>query len=705
MALAQDAPVIHDRSENAGGQTLLHQCLLGNRMEMSMVTRREVLILGLTAPWLSACGGGSKELPPGGRADSPTLFGHAALADQGTYGTRIANWERLRLSAGVSSLTSADLPPAADAVTSVLELRQSAGGSFGEQDAPVVDPAFVPKGTTPGFSAGIWVKNPNPRTLNFDLSVIDASGKHKVDWHCAIEPTNSWVFLTLSPSQQFVGNWPFGQAAIGAVRVSQDDDGPEGAWLPGETLLFGNVYADVSARPLFMITFDDGFDTQRNAHVPRTSSRPAYVKSASSTVFTTAARHHLIMGAPIVFTDIAPNGLVTGQTYWVQSVLDPASFTLAMDEALTKPAISTGFTGVANYKYAGNQFLSGQQIVESYGFKGNLFIVPSWLGTSGVYGYGSRANKFMSAADAKAMHSDGWSVGSHSNTHPSSLDNAGLRLLGPYGYFLSNTVDKLPASYVSVWQLGAANRRRAIQAAAGTNIVTFENPHQFLVNMPIIFTDAAPSGLSIGTTYYCQSIPSPTMATFAIDQGSRMSTALIISDWSGMADYRFAGASNDDTAIYADIQAGVAGVTALGIPTGSKFFALPQGSADVYVRSACIRAGLRWVRGASLHTHTIPVGLPSGGGLSGIQNTPGGWLAQPDCVQTDGAAAPSIAAIKAYIDDAIIQGACGCSYHHEVGAPTLSNLDNMCMYLRDRVNAKLIDVVTLDQMAERLQLG
>ena len=675
-----------------------------------MVTRREVLIFGLTAPWLTACGGGSKDgskefLPsasPSGPAGSPPASpGQAALPNQGTYGTRIASWERLRLSAGVSALTKTDIPPAAEGETSVLRLGQSAGGSYGEQDDPVVGPAFVPKGTTPGFSAGVWVKNPGPRTLNFDLTVVDVPGKHQVGWHCAIEPTNTWTFLTLSPSQQLVRDWPFGQAAIGSVRIAQKDNGPEGAWLAGETLLFGNVYADVSARPLFMITFDDGFDSQRNTHPAPDST---YVKIATGAVFTTADDHFLIVGEPIIFPDVAPNGLVAGTIYWVQTVLGPVSFKLATDKALATPALSTGFTGVANFNYAKSPLSSGQQIVESYGFKGNLFLVPSWLGTEGVYGYGRRPNKFMSAADAKAMYSDGWSVGSHSNTHPSSRDNAGLRLLGPYGYFLSNTVDNLPALYVSTWQLGAANRRRAIAAAAGTNLVTFENPHHFLVNMPIVFTDAVPSGLSAGATYYCQSIPSPTTATFASDQGSLTSTALITSDWFGIANYRFAGASNDDTAIYADIQAGVAGVSALGIPTGSKFFALPQGSSDVYVRSACIRAGLHWVRGASLHTHTIPVGLPTGGGLSGIENTPGGWLAQPDCVQSDGATSPSNSAIEAYINDTIIQGACGCSYHHEVALPTLSNLDNMCGYLRDRVNAKLIDVVTLDQMAEKLQL-
>jgi hypothetical protein len=72
-----------------------------------------------------------------------------------------------------------------------------------------------------------------------------------------------------------------------------------------------------------------------------------------------------------------------------------------------------------------------------------------------------------------------------------------------------------------------------------------------------------------------------------------------------------------------------------------------------------------------------PVGRPSGGGLSGIANRPGGWLAQPDCVQADATVAPSITAIREYVDDTITQGAYGCSYHHAVGAGMIANLDNL----------------------------
>jgi len=559
-----------------------------------MVTRREVLILGLASPWLTASG-----------APEP-----APRPDRGPYGRQIASWSRLDKPAGSSVLMSNDAPPGTGA-GAVLRLNQDAALSSAEQ-RPIDGGPYQPQDAA-GFTVGVWVKNPNSRSLNFVLGVYNANASAYVKWNCAVEPGDSWAFLTLSHSQQIAAGWKPGADAIHAVRISQQDNAAEGPWHPGEYLLFGNVYADLPGRPLFMLTFDDGFASQRHPNAERTPR-------------------------------------------------------------------------------------SAQQIVESYGFRGSLFLVPTWLGTTGVYGYGGGANKFLSVEDAKAMHAAGWSIGSHSNTHPSSADNAGLRLLGPYGYFLSNTVDNLPPAYVTTWGLGPTHRRRAIRAAAGTNVVTFENPHQFLVNFPIVFADRAPSGLQVGTTYYCQSIPSPASATFATDQGSLKATAAISADWSGLANYRYAGASNDDRAIHADIQAGIAGITAIGIPTGARYFSLPQGSADAYVRSACIRARLPWVRGASLHGHTLLVGRPSGGGLSNVANTPGGWLAQPDCIQTDGAVNPSIAAIKAYVDETIRERACGCSYHHEVAGSTTANLENLCAHLRQKADAKLIEVVTLDQM-------
>lgn len=621
---------------------------------------------------------------------------------RGTYGRKVASWTNaLQNSAGTATLeTTSDLPPFADNATKVLRLTQNATASFGQQNPLDGSQAYMPSGTNPGFSAGIWVKNPGTRTLNFELKFFNAPTTKTMAWTCAIEPTSTWTFLTCSPSQQVNGgSWTFGTDVVAFVRVTQVNTSGEGAWLSGESLLFGNVYVDCAARPSFMIQFDDGQNTQRNPANVQIVSGSAFVSSTLTNVLTTAAAHPLQIGMPIVFTDAAPTSLVVGTKYWVATVPSTTTFTLATDATLATPATTTGFAGTANYQYAGTQQRSGQAIVESYGFRGSLFIVPLWLGTSGKYGY-STGNTFMSGADVQAMYAQGWSVGSHTNTHPSNNENAGLRLLGPYGYYLSNTVDNLSANYVSFWGLGATNRRRVTAGTqASPSVFTTENAHQFLVNMPIVFTDVAPTGCTLGTTYYVASVPTTTTFTLATDQGtlaSRVNNST--GAFSGTCNYRYAGSAIDDSAIFADIIAGIAGVLALGIPTGAKYLALPQGAADEFVRSAVIRSGVKWVRGTEPTARSIPLGLPTGAGVSLAKNPSGGWLMQPDALPSDGVT-PTITTLKSYVDDVITQGACGCSYHHSVGAASLSNLDNLCAYLRTKVDAGSLSVMTLDEFA------
>lgn len=581
-----------------------------------MPTRRAVLILALGSPWIHAGESGAGSRARNVPVDAGGTAGAVSNSPAGVYGHKIVSWSRLESSSLGANLDNTDLPPALDGTQHAVRLRRSAARAMADAltDGGL---AYRPRNPQAGCSLGIWVRNPQARTLNFELRASNASGSGYVKWNCAVDPHPGWIYLTMSPTQQVSVGWNSATDTIARVRVAQVDTMAEGPWRDGEYLAFGNVYADVTTRPLFCITFDDGFDSQRHPS-------------------------------------------------------------------------STGLRG-------------GQQIVESHGFKGSLFLVPSWLGTSGRYGYGRRPNTFLSAADVKAMVAAGWSVGSHTNTHPSNGENAGLRLLGPFGYFLSNPVDHLPARYVAAWELGPAYRRRAVAATASDDVVRFENPHRFLPNMPIVFVDVAPTGFALGVPYYCQSIPSPTSATFATDQGKLQQRVAVGADWTGLANYRYPGAANDDSAIYADIMAGIAGVAALGVRTGAKFFALPQGSADEYVRSACERAGVTWVRGASLHAHTIPVGRPTGGGLSNVVNQPGGWLAQPDCVQTDAAVSPSLTDIRRYVDETVVQGACGCSYHHDVIGGSVANLENLCVYLRAKVDAGVLDVVTLDEMAKALK--
>jgi hypothetical protein len=559
-----------------------------------MTSRRDILILAAGAPWLLCAAGARAAAPP-----------------MSLYGRRIVHWRAPQQGAGARLVAPDAQAPFAG--PGVLQLAAGSAPALAEQAVGEGAP-YLPQGSGDGFSIGIWGRNPGPRTLDFELRVLNAEGSHYVKWHGALDP-GGWTFLTFSPTQQIAAGWLPGRDAIAAVRIAQEDGMGEGPWRAGDTLLFGDVFADVRGRSLFLLTFDDGFASQVRA--------------------------------------------------------------------------------------AAGGGRSGREIVEAHGFRGSLFLVPAWLGTSGKYGVGGGQNSFMTPAEARALRARGWSVGSHSHTHPASADNAGLRLLGPYGYYLSNPVDHLPALYVATWELNEKHRRRAVRATVAGNVLAFEHPHQFLVNMPIEFTDAAPPGFRTGTVYYCQSTPERTTATFATDQGSLQQTVAVTADWTGLANYRYPGSAGDESAIYADIVAGIRGLAELGLPGGERFFALPQGSADSHVRAACIRAGLGWVRGASRFAHTIAVGRPSGGGLSNVANHPGGWLAQPDCIQTD-ALSPAIADIRAYIDQTVRQGACGCAYHHAVGGSSARTLEQTCAWLKERAGSGAIEVVTLEGMAAAL---
>lgn len=639
---------------------------------------------------------------------------------RGTYGRLVAGWSGATASpVGLVSFPTGDLPPFADNATKCLELGQDPavsrvqqsceGGQFYMPLGRGTGPAATP--TTGGYSVGVWVKNPGVRTLNFYVQIFNAAANRSCMFNCAAEP-GDWRFITVSPTQDAGGTWQRGVDSVNLVRLSQKDDGAEGPWQVGERLRFSNVYVDCAARPRFLLNFDDGYSTQRYPFAGPIISGTANVTSTAANVLTTATAHGLVIGAPIQFTDTAPTSLALGTTYWVQTVPSSTSMTLTTDASLQNVAATTGFAGLARWSYAGTQDRSVQQIVESYGFRGSLFPVGAWMGTTGKYGYGGGSVSYLSASDILAMWNDGWAVGSHSNTHPSNADGAGagLRLLGPYGYYLSNPFDNLPAQYLTNFGITSAWRKRVTAGTqASPSVFTTENPHQFLINQPIVFTDVAPTGCQLGVTYFVRTVPTTSTFTLATDQGTLVAAVNNTTGaFSGTCNYRHPGSALDDSGIYADIVAGAEAYKAIGITTAYKFFALPQGGWDQYVRSACIRAGFQWVRGITTPTtaHTITVGYPSGGGFP-YQD--GGWMQQLDCVQTDGViplgtpdANAANGTLTGYVNETITQGACGCSYHHALSPSTLIALDRLCSYLRVKSDLGQIDVLTCDEVAKEL---
>lgn len=244
------------------------------------------------------------------------------------------------------------------------------------------------------------------------------------------------------------------------------------------------------------------------------------------------------------------------------------------------------------------------EICQYYGFRATAYIVPDWVGDSG----------YMTEANLDTLQDAGWSLGSHSMTHPVPIlgsedpnnGNPGLRLLGPYGV-----------------------SRNALYGGP------------------------------------------------------------------------YAGAANDDTAIYNDVVSAVQWGLSRGY-TGFRHFALPQGGWDAYVRSACVHAKadgfLSSVRGISLPTKGFPIRGsinvgPSAGTLQANTQLWSGWVDLPGSVQVDGA--PTQADILAYYTEGKRVGATMSNYTH--GPNGLVNFDYLCSLLRTDQDAGLIRVMTVEE--------
>ena len=366
--------------------------------------------------------------------------------------------------------------------------------------------------------------------------------------------------------------------------------------------------------------------------------------------------------------------LQIGATYC--DVRSRPTFLLTCDDGLQN--ILYPVSTVAGYPISGR---SQKQLLDYYGFRGAAYIIGGSIGATG----------YLNAADILKLQSAGWAIGSHTLTHPSEgyPGGKGVMLLGPYGYAWSTNVGVTFSS-----------------ASGPTFTCSTVNPPfiptgGLYAPNPIQFTDVAPTGLSLNTTYYVKYVSGATCQLY-LDAAL---TQQVTSTWSGTANFRYAGSTNDDTAIYADVMSGIAALAAIGVQNPGRMMALPQGGWDKYVRSAIQRAGIKHVRGLSNPTsfHTIPVGMPTGSGNTQSLLNAGGWMAQSDSIPVDGSSV--IGVMTAYIDMCIAQGAVGCSYIHVVDTAARAVLyDAFLAYLRTKVDANLIDVVPLNEWCDRIGL-
>ena len=528
-----------------------------------------------------------------------------------SMGRLVCNWPALVAVENSAELVD-DLPPYPDNATKSVKITQHA--SLSNATATAALAAYLPlNGEYP--PVGQWIYNDGERPLDFRLRFNSTAGiSRSVVYGGTAAPKSGWRFYTLSQRATVQSTWTLPTDQIAQVRVEQWNAGPNGAWLPGEYLIFGATYADVRGRAKFCWTFDD---------VPSTAVRPY---------------------------PITANAPVSGR--------------------------------------------SALQIMNYFKWKGTVYLTLPLVG-------GVATN--ITVAEVNELARAGWTIGSHSTTHPVDAVGAGLRLLGPYGYNRSRASRAANAT-----EAITALDCRIISATASTDVLTCENSHLMSVGGKVMFLDQAntPAPFIAGVTYY---VTAPSGANMKLSSSAANANAgiaiNITANWAGVAEWRWPGSRMDDTAIYEDIVNCIRGLTLLGFSGHEEIFALPQGGWDHYVRTAVQRAGIRHARGivsTSANARTLNLGYATGGSSS---STPyyatGLFPAQSDAASTDNSWTEL--QFKAYVDEGCKFGYTMMNYHHSVfDSPDV--LHAAAVYVKEKELAGLLDVCTVGELFKVVEL-
>lgn len=370
-----------------------------------------------------------------------------------------------------------------------------------------------------------------------------------------------------------------------------------------------------------------------------------------------------------------------------------------LDQYVARQTLSTPFVGLSGVTLAVGAY-SGKDVVAAFGLKANLFILTSCVG---------KANgNFMSVAQMRDLQDTyGWDVCFQTHANPASLNNLGLRLLGPFGYS---------------WSKNSATSIASVDTTADT--ITTTAAHQMLTpavgqaglqGQPIMMTGTAlPAPLDTITTYW----PRPTSTTaFQLHPTEADAAAntnridLTSTGTPASFGYRYAGSAADSSAILADFRAGQALMQGWGL-NGWRYYASNQGAFDYATVQAMmtLRASddLRIYMGTAGSTGSASSSYLARAGwgytAAGVGFVGGGQAATvlgDCCTFPTGYATESGTEQQArdYVDSLVLRGAVGGNYHHFFSTEaTLRNLCAYCDQVRLRRNQGLLLTGTMSEL-------
>lgn len=363
--------------------------------------------------------------------------------------------------------------------------------------------------------------------------------------------------------------------------------------------------------------------------------------------------------------------------------------------------LASQFTGLSGVTIPQGSY-SVMELLDYFGFKGNAFVLTDFVGKKG----------FATWADLRYLQDQkGWSICVQAAANPVSNSGDGARLFGPLGFNLHATPGDVASVSGSVFTL-AGSRPDSIGGTTGS-VLGVGGVQPF----PVIVNGTPPAPLVAGQTYYALrrgvrqfSLHTVPVGASPADDSQGLVT-ITGSDTSQMT-LRYAGSSNDETAIANDYRKAQEALAANGL-TGVNHLALNQGGFDVHVEKAIVQRGFKSCQTTARHSSFIPtfggfvaltrahVALtPATNGITGT--TASGVFSTITIIQSDGL--PTAAQMRQFVANCAKFGSVGANYHHGTNASNTLVLLAYLDQLKMCEDVGLVDVLTVEEYQERLNV-
>jgi hypothetical protein len=211
--------------------------------------------------------------------------------------------------------------------------------------------------------------------------------------------------------------------------------------------------------------------------------------TATTNVITCTSTSTLTIGQPVVFS-AALGGLIANTTYYVLTIPSTTTFTVSTVIYGSVYALSTA-VGTINVQQSVANFTVNQAIVFTGTTFGNInpnvayYIFSILSPTTFTVAQSLNASQFVLTTTSGTMYA---------NTVATQILTVGN----------TNTSNQLTTMNIA-----------GTQSSAGTNVLTVTSTFFFTVGMPVVF-DTAIGGITIGTIYYVQSIPTAQQFTVSL---------------------------------------------------------------------------------------------------------------------------------------------------------------------------------------------